>query len=110
MPSPGSPVRRPCLGWVRVPGGMLCSDGKRRKPWKARTVDLFLFTLGQVLDDAVRQGLLARSVVALVDRLPPATPTADHVHRARGGATPPCRARRLARARVAPRAVWPSQG
>jgi integrase len=32
-------------------------------------VNLMLFTLGQVLDDAMRQGLVTRNVVALVDRL-----------------------------------------
>jgi len=51
-------------------GGMPRKDGKRRKPWKPRMVNLFLFTLGQVLEDAVRQGLVAGNVVALVGRLP----------------------------------------
>src|SRR3954469_1146428 len=51
-------------------GGMPRKDGKRRKPWKPRMVNLFLFTLGQVLEDAGRQGLVAGNVVALVGRLP----------------------------------------
>lgn len=46
------------------------ADGKPRKPWRARSVNLMLFVLGAVLDDAVAQGLLARNVVRLVDRIP----------------------------------------
>jgi integrase len=51
-------------------GGMKRTDGKPRRPWRPRTVNLLLFTLGQVLDDARRQGIVARNVVELVDRLP----------------------------------------
>ena len=39
-------------------------------PWSPRTVNLMLFVLGEVLDDAMRQGLVTRNVAALVDRLP----------------------------------------
>ncbi|WP_203935840.1 tyrosine-type recombinase/integrase [Planosporangium mesophilum] len=53
-----------------VAGKLPRSNGKPRRPWKARTVNLMLFVLGSVLDDLVRQGELARNVVALVDRLP----------------------------------------
>jgi|GEM_PF-4305796 len=48
----------------------LWADGRRRRPWKPRTVNLMLFVLGSVLDDAHKQGLVARNVAALVDRLP----------------------------------------
>lgn len=50
-------------GGVRV-------GGQPRRPWKARTVNLMLFVLGAALDDAVKQGLVTRNVVRLVDRLP----------------------------------------
>lgn len=53
-----------------VAGDMRRADGRTRRPWSGRTVNLMLFTLGQVLDDASRQGLLVRNVAALVDRLP----------------------------------------
>jgi integrase len=51
-------------------GRALRADGQSRRPWKPRTVNLMLFVLGSVLADAVKQGLVARNVVALVDRLP----------------------------------------
>ena len=51
-------------------GTLLRADGRTRRPWSARTVNLMLFTLGQVLGDAVRQGVLVRNVAELVDRLP----------------------------------------
>jgi integrase len=46
------------------------SDGKPRRPWKPRTVNLLLFVLGDVLDDAMKQGLISRNVAGLIDRLP----------------------------------------
>ena len=46
------------------------ADGRQRRRWKPRTVNLLLFVLGDVLDDAMRQGLVSRNVAALVDRLP----------------------------------------
>ena len=46
------------------------ADGKPRRPWKPRTVNLLLFVLNAVLDDALRQGLVVRNVAHLVDRLP----------------------------------------
>jgi integrase len=46
------------------------ADGKPRKPWRPRSLNLMLFVLGSVLGDAVAQGVLTRNVVALVDRVP----------------------------------------
>jgi integrase len=51
-------------------GGLKRANGRPRRPWVGRTVNLMLFALGQVLDDAFKQGLVVRNVVALVDRLP----------------------------------------
>ncbi len=51
-------------------GSIPRADGKPRRPWTARTVNLMLFTLGQILDDAMKQGTVARNVAELVDRLP----------------------------------------
>lgn len=53
-----------------VAGQLERADGRARRPWSARTVNLMLFTLGQVLEDACRQGMLVRNVATLVDRLP----------------------------------------
>lgn len=39
-----------------------------RKPWSARSVNYLTYLTGCVLDDLVRQGVLARNVAALVDR------------------------------------------
>ena len=50
-------------------GDLERSDGRNRRPRKPRTINLMLFTLGQVLDDAMKQGLATRNVAALVDRL-----------------------------------------
>jgi integrase len=46
------------------------SNGQPRRPWKPRTVNLLLFVLGDVLDDAMKQGLISRNVAGLIDRLP----------------------------------------
>jgi integrase len=51
-------------------GGMPRTDGKARRPWQGRTVNLMMFALGRVLDDAMKQGIVARNVAGLVDRLP----------------------------------------
>jgi hypothetical protein len=51
-------------------GGLARTDGRSRRPWSARTVNSMLFVLGEVLGDAMRQGLVTRNVAALVDRLP----------------------------------------
>jgi len=51
-------------------GGALRADGKPRRRWAARSVNLMLFVFNSVLEDAVAQGLLARNVVKLVDRIP----------------------------------------
>jgi integrase len=53
-----------------VAGRLERANGKPRRPWSGRTVNLLLFALGQVLDDALKQGLVVRNVAALVDRLP----------------------------------------
>src|SRR5262245_56023770 len=50
-------------------GVLLRNDGRARRPWKPRTVNLMLFTLGEVLNDATKQGLIPRNVAALVGRL-----------------------------------------
>ncbi|RIK16418.1 MAG: site-specific integrase [Acidobacteria bacterium] len=50
-------------------GGLLKSNGRPRKPWSARSVNLMVTVLQMVLDDALRQGFVARNVAALVDRL-----------------------------------------
>lgn len=49
-------------------GGLLKSDGRPRKPWSARSVNLMVTVLQMVLEDAMKQGLVARNVAALVDR------------------------------------------
>jgi len=53
-------------------GTLKRANGRKRRPWGGRTTNLMLFTLGKVLDDAMRQGLVTRNVAALVDRLPQA--------------------------------------
>jgi integrase len=53
-------------------GTVARSDGKPRRPWKPRTINLLLFVLGDVLDDAMKQGLISRNVAGLIDRLPQA--------------------------------------
>jgi integrase len=47
---------------------LLAHGGRRGGGWSPRTVTLTLTVLGQALDDAVREGLLARNVVRLVRR------------------------------------------
>lgn len=51
-----------------VAGTLPRADGRLRRPWSGRTVNLMLFTVGLVLDDAAKQGLVVRNVAALVDR------------------------------------------
>ena len=51
-------------------GSLERMDGRRRRQWAPRTVNLMLFVVGEVLNDAARQGLVTRNVAALVDRLP----------------------------------------
>jgi integrase len=53
-----------------VAGGLARANGRPRRRWAGRTVNLLLFALGQVLNDALKQGLVVRNVAALVDRLP----------------------------------------
>lgn len=49
-------------------GGLLKSNGKPRKPWSARSVNLMVTVLQMVLEDALKQGLVVRNVASLVDR------------------------------------------
>lgn len=51
-------------------GTLTKADDKPRKPWKPRSVNLMLGTLGQVLTSEVQQGHIVRNVATLVDRLP----------------------------------------
>lgn len=50
-------------------GGLVKSNGRPRKPWSPRSVNLMVTVLQMVLEDALRQGLVVRNVAALVDRL-----------------------------------------
>jgi integrase len=52
-----------------VAGKLRRRDGHSIRAWSARSVNAMLGALDQVLDDAVRQGLVTRNVAALVDRL-----------------------------------------
>jgi len=45
------------------------ADGKKRRPWSARSCNYLLGTLSQVLDQLVHDGTLVRNVVAHVDRV-----------------------------------------
>lgn len=52
-------------------GGLTRADGARRRPWKARTVNLMLTVLSMVLEDARKQGMVTINVAELVDRARP---------------------------------------
>jgi integrase len=51
-------------------GGLLMSNGRPRRPWSARSLNLMLTVLQMVLEDAVKQGWVVRNVAHLVDRVP----------------------------------------
>lgn len=51
-------------------GNVQRADKQRARKWGPRSVNLMLTVLVMVLDDAQRQGLVARNVVKLVDRVP----------------------------------------
>ncbi|MEQ7009385.1 tyrosine-type recombinase/integrase [Actinopolymorpha sp. B17G11] len=51
-------------------GSLKRADDRPRRPWKPRSVNLMLFVLRKVYEDAIRQGLALRNVAGLVDRLP----------------------------------------
>jgi integrase len=53
-----------------VGGGLERGDGRPSRPWKPRSVNAMLGVLVDILDDAMKQGMVARNVAALVDRLP----------------------------------------
>jgi integrase len=53
------------------------ADGKPRRPWTPKTVNLMLRVLTMMLDDAQRQGLVMRNVARLVDRVPQTEPEID---------------------------------
>lgn len=52
-----------------VEGGLPKGDGKLRKPWSARSVNMALRVFGQVLASEQQQGNVVRNVANLVDRL-----------------------------------------
>lgn len=69
---------------ILIAGSLTRQNGRHRKSWSARSVNLMLGVLGQVLGSEVKQGHLVRNVAALVDRLPQqrhdmATYTGDEV-------------------------------
>jgi integrase len=51
-------------------GGLSMSNGRPRRPWSPRSLNLMLTVLQMVLEDAVRQGWVVRNVAHLVDRVP----------------------------------------
>ena len=51
-------------------GELTRADGRQMRPWRARSVNAMLGVLVDVLNDALKQGLVTRNVAALVDRLP----------------------------------------
>jgi integrase len=51
-------------------GGLSLSNGRPRRPWSPRSLNLMLTVLQMVLEDAMRQGWVARNVAHLVDRVP----------------------------------------
>lgn len=58
-------------------GELLRADGKPRRPWKPKTVNLMLRVVTMMLDDAGRQGLVPRNVAKLVYRVPQTEPDID---------------------------------
>jgi integrase len=52
-----------------VAGGTTTARGRTRRPWSALAVNKVVQTIAMVLDDARRQGLVARNVAELVDRV-----------------------------------------
>ncbi|WP_406817392.1 tyrosine-type recombinase/integrase [Mycobacterium sp. M23085] len=50
-------------------GGTKTAKGRTRRPWGADAVNKVIATIAQVLDDAQRQGLVARNVAEHVDRV-----------------------------------------
>lgn len=53
-----------------VAGGTITAKGRVRKPWSPSAVNKVITTIEQVLEDAVRQGIVPRNVAELVDRVP----------------------------------------
>jgi integrase len=51
-------------------GKLPTESGTARKPWKARTVNQMLTVFSAALDALVKEGVLARNVAALIDKLP----------------------------------------
>lgn len=51
-------------------GGLSMSNGRPRRPWSARSLNLMLTVLQMALEDAMRQGWVVRNVAHLVDRVP----------------------------------------
>ncbi len=51
-------------------GGLLMSNGRPRRRWSPRSLNLMLTVLQMVLEDAMRQGWVVRNVAHLVDRVP----------------------------------------
>lgn len=53
-----------------VAGGLKLSNGRPRRKWSPRSLNLMLTVLQMVLEDAMRQGWVVRNVAHLVDRVP----------------------------------------
>ena len=58
-------------------GQLQRADGKSRRPWKPKTVNLMLRVITMMLEDAQRQGLVVRNVAELIDRVPQTEPEID---------------------------------
>ena len=55
-------------------GQLQRADGKSRRPWKPKTVNLMLRVITMMLEDAQRPGLVVRNVAELIDRVPQTEP------------------------------------
>lgn len=71
----GMPVQRLAKGHIDrlvaelLSGGTRTAKGRIRRPWSAVAVNKVIATIDQVLDDAQRQGLVARNVAHSVNRV-----------------------------------------
>lgn len=71
----GMPVQRLAKGHLDrlvadlMSGGTRTAKGRIRRPWSAVAVNKVIATIDQVLDDAQRQGLVARNVAHSVNRV-----------------------------------------
>ena len=58
-------------------GQLQRADGKSRRPWKPKTVNLMLRVITMMIEDAQRQGLVVRNVAELIDRVSQTEPEID---------------------------------